>query len=276
MIAIDLKIKYYLIIKQKTIFKVVQALGILLKFRLISFKPTTYNENVAEYSLITERVLFLLRYSRYVALIQTKFGHTSALLTEELLRSGTQIASQIIIKALANVENKEEKENMIEFRDRFHDLVKSNYFIRAPSSTATPTSAAVPKFSIDQMDLFSCPDIEIQDLIDLKKAKNMSTVKTSDVEIYWYVNFERFHQEFRDVIMVSAIERKIDTNAGECLRFILLQMYAKTDPWQQVSNPISYVEIKQACDKKSNNIEMLRYLDQYILTIRKIFLMILP
>lgn len=30
------------------------------------------------------------------------------------------------------------------------------------------------------------------------------------------------------------------------------------------SNPIPFVEIKQICEKKSNNLELIKYLDHYI------------
>jgi DNA-directed RNA polymerase III subunit RPC3 len=41
-------------------------------------------------------------------------------------------------------------------------------------------------------------------------------------------------------------------------------MYTKTKPGEDISNPMSFAEIRQLCEKKSNNLEMLRYLDQYI------------
>lgn len=52
---------------------------------------------------------------------------------------------------------------------------------------------------------------------------------------YWQINFSRFHQDFRDAIMVDAIERKIGASASECFKYILKQMYERTDPWQRVS-----------------------------------------
>lgn len=34
--------------------------------------------------------------------------------------------------------------------------------------------------------------------------------------------------------MISALTRQIDPNAGECFKYFLLQMYARTDPWKVV------------------------------------------
>lgn len=52
---------------------------------------------------------------------------------------------------------------------------------------------------------------------------------------YWQINFSRFHQDFRDAIMVGATERKLGASAAECFKYILVQMYERTDPWQRVS-----------------------------------------
>lgn len=121
---------------------------------------------------------------------------------------------------------------MIHLRDQFKDLVASNYLIRAPYVPAE-SSTSVPRLESGSSTLFVCPEIDVQDLIHLQKQTQ--NIKLKDSDIFWMVNFEKFHQEFRDALMVSAIERKIDANAGECFKHILLQMYASTDTWQVVS-----------------------------------------
>ena len=35
--------------------------------------------------------------------------------------------------------------------------------------------------------------------------------------------------------MISAIERKLGASAAECFKYILKQMYERTDPWQRVN-----------------------------------------
>jgi hypothetical protein len=67
--------------------------------------------------------------------------------------------------------------------------------------------------------------------------------------IFWMVNFERFHQDFRDMIMIDAIERKLDTNAGECFKYMLEIMYLKTHAWQVVISTTenNYFKILKSC-----------------------------
>lgn len=54
--------------------------------------------------------------------------------------------------------------------------------------------------------------------------------------IFWQINFSRFHQDFRDAIMIGSVERKLGASAAECFKYILKQMYERTDPWQKVKN----------------------------------------
>lgn len=84
---------------------------------------------------------------------------------------------------------------------------------------------------------------------------------------------DRFHQDFRDQLMISAVERKIDANAGECLKFILQQMYVCTSPWMVYSNPISFTDIRHQVETKSMNNELIKYLDQYVSILCEFFLL---
>lgn len=78
------------------------------------------------------------------------------------------------------------------------------------------------------------------------------------------VNTDRFHQEFRDELILSAVERKINPNAAAVMKHILHQMYLRTKPWEPSSNPIPFVEIRQLVEKDSANLELIKYLDQYV------------
>jgi DNA-directed RNA polymerase III subunit RPC3 len=43
------------------------------------------------------------------------------------------------------------------------------------------------------------------------------------------VTFERFHQDFRDILMISAIERKQGNVAGECFKFMARENVRQVD-----------------------------------------------
>lgn len=239
------------------------ALGVLIKYQLITFQATESNPYVAEYSLRRDEILYILRYSRYVHLIQSKYGSVGAAIAEELLHSGSQTASNTLLKCMVNNEINEKLETI---RDTFVKMIRDNYLIKLPmlvgAKDAEPDT--VPKVHVEPYDLFNPPDIDIS-LLAKVQAGTVQASQLRDSAIFWQINFNRFHQDFRDALMIAAVERKLGSSAGECFEFILKQMYESTDPWQrQHSNPFTVVEIKQQVEKISLNLDLMRHLDQYL------------
>uniref|UniRef100_A0A6B2E9S3 DNA-directed RNA polymerase III subunit RPC3 n=1 Tax=Phlebotomus kandelakii TaxID=1109342 RepID=A0A6B2E9S3_9DIPT len=235
-----------------------QALAVLLKFRLVTYEIVT-GKSFSEYSLKLDHILLILRYPRFIYYMQSKHGHTAALLVEELLRAGCETATYLISKSVLNSESKE-KNTVIEHRDKFLELIQANFFIRAIVGENSEELAESTR--TDPSLLFCKPEIDVQELLLMQEGKAVPAPKDSGH--YWHVNFEKFHQHFRDAILCQSIERKINTNASECFRYLLQSMYLRTDPWKPSSNPIPFGEIRSFCEKQSNNLELIRYLEQYI------------
>lgn len=240
-------------------FQVTASLAVLVQYRLVKFNALETNENLAEYSLLHDKVLLFLRYPRYVYFTQKKFGNISALLVEELLKSSIEVAQSIIIRSYAHSEVQNDQV-LKEFRDAFLDLAADKYFIRSPETTQD----SVPQLKVNQQTVFTTPEL---DLKQLKSCIESGAEPVADV--FWTVNFDQFHLSFRDKILIEAIERQIDSNAGECFQFILQLMYQKTDSWAVSSNPISFVEIKQLIERKSTNADLVKYVEQYVAIIEK-------
>lgn len=230
-----------------------------MQYRLVKFNALETNENLAEYSLLHDKILLFLRYPRYVYFIQKKLGNASALLVEELLKSGIEVAQSIIIRSYAHSDTQNDQV-LKEFRDAFLDLAADKYFIRSPEVTED----SVPMLKVNQQTVFTTPEL---DLKQLKSYIESGSEPASD--IYWTVNFDQFHQSFRDKILIDAIERQIDSNAGECFQFILQLMYNKTDTWAVTSNSISLVEIKQMVERKSSNADLVKHVEQYVSLIER-------
>lgn len=239
--------------------QVTASLAVLVQYRLVKFIALETNENLAEYSLLHDKVLLFLRYPRYVYFIQKKFGDPSALLVEELLKSSVEVAESVIIRAYAHSDTKNDQ-ILKNFRDSFLDLASERFFIRSPEVSEDP----VPQLKVNLQEVFKVPEIDLKDLKTL--VENGSEPSSS---VSWTVNFDKFHQSFRDKVLIDAIERQVDSNAGECFQFILQLMYNKTDPWASTSNPISFIEIKQLVERKSSNTELVKYIEQYVSIIEK-------
>lgn len=242
--------------------QVSSSLATLVKFRLLKYRPSKFKESVAEYALIPDNVLLILRYSRYMCHIQSKFGHEAALIVEELLRSGMDTVSNIIQRSVANSEEKD-KTVILKHRDKIIELIEKFYLIRAPTPEPFERQTDdVPTLVVDVPTLFMPPEIDVKKLISSVEGQTFE--KSSDYNIYWMMNYERFHQDFRDALLRSTIETKIDRNAAEMLQFLLQLMYTKTDPWQPYSSPIGFHEIKGTCEKNSETKSLVRFIEQYI------------
>lgn len=209
-----------------------------------------------------------------------------ASIAEELLNAGSETATALLVKCLADGENKAESAET--YRDTFLKMISDHYIIKIPELVpGDEQDEAVPKFQRNECDYFSLPTIDLKILAQIQKGE-ATVSKALDAAFVWSLNYDRFHQEFRDDIMKLAIERKLGENAAECFSFILNLVYNTTDPWQRVSfeciqifqirilhhlqkasNLITFVEIKQEIERKSNNLELIKYLDQYICLIGK-------
>ncbi|XP_021921270.1 DNA-directed RNA polymerase III subunit RPC3 isoform X2 [Zootermopsis nevadensis] len=214
----------------------------------------------AEYTLLADKVVLLLRYPRYLLLMKTQYGDEAEMLIEEILRQGKDTASRVIIRAATRLKEslKVEKVCLVTLRDKFLVLVNKQFVMRCPYPSEEKD---VPELTIKEKQLYLPPDINLKGLSDLEEGKPGNP---GDEGICWRVNLDRFHQDFRDQIMVSAISRRLDDNAGELLRQLLKQMYLRTEPWVATSNPVPFTELREAVRKQSSYPLLAQYVDQYL------------
>ncbi|CAD1477753.1 unnamed protein product [Heterotrigona itama] len=204
--------------------KIKEALCVLMKHGFVVYSRT---EKGMEYSLIHENILLILRYPKYMFFVKTMCGDESEMILEEVFMHGYITASEVITKTYKKIEQSpyavEEKTN------------------RKPD--------------------FTLPNLNVTAII--KKIEGDNNSDPGDSKIYWKVNFDRLIQDLRDQIIVSAISRRLDENAGELMRQLLFLMYLRTASWAHTSNPIPLTEIKEAV-KKINYPLLTHHLDQYL------------
>lgn len=235
-----------------------ESLCVLIKYRLVSFSPNK-NENIANYTLNAENVLLMLRYPKYINLIKKKFDDESEMIVEEILQRGYWTASEIILKVHQRLSKSTENAVTLgQLKDKFISLVTAKYLVRMPYSEE---DKPVPSLIIQDKELHLIPEIDLKQIVS---ARSGQTYSYTDKNIYWTVNFDRFHQDMRDKIIVTAFTRKFDENAGELVKLLLQQMYIRTQPWADVSNPVPILEIKDLLKKQSNYPQLNVFFDQYV------------
>lgn len=237
---------------------VIESLRTLLKFDIAAFEPSA-NESIADYKLLPENVLLLIRYPRYLLQMKSKYGSEAELLIEELLQQATCTATVLLFTIATKYKDDKEKNiTILKLKEMFVSLATAGYIQQAPVAELKEGSdipTLVPVATI-------VPDLDNRTLLQAMTAGNLNEVKDN---IYWRVNYDRFHQDFRDEIIIKAITRRIDENAGELMRFLLEQMYLNSPAWAPESNPVSALDVRDRCQRAATDKPLLQqYVDQYL------------
>lgn len=243
-----------------------------------------------EYQACCHRILRVLRYPRYIYTAKTLYGDTGELIIEELLQRGHMTMSSTV-KTVADrlTQNMEEGHSMdySEVSSTFSKLVETHFLQRCPPvggagtsgsapppeapaaavSTALPTPESFPEcYTVPQVTLIGRGKRQLvpedgEDQRNAKRAK-MDSETHGDEGIYWQVNFERFHQHFRDQAIISAVVNKLDQTSSEIVRTILRMSEVTTSPTATCTKPLSANELFRSLPA-SYNIPR-HILDQYL------------
>ncbi|XP_073997116.1 RNA polymerase III subunit C isoform X1 [Rhodnius prolixus] len=246
-----------------------RALCILIQYGFVSFE-TGRNPLIAEYVLQQEKIILLLRYPKYLSLINAKRGEPSRLLVEEVLKHGSITATKAILQAWKRIQQgaiAKYTDGISGLKEFFHQLIVNQYLICCPTpSESTGDDCRVPQFTVNEEEFFSPPEIDLRKLMDLEKG--IPNSDPGDTGIMWRCNFDRFHQDLRDEIVIEAVRRRFDNEASTFMDLLLQLMYERTDPWATSSNPIPFVTIRDSLEKKKWP-HLSQYLDQYIKVIEE-------
>ncbi|KAF6208472.1 hypothetical protein GE061_016928 [Apolygus lucorum] len=237
-----------------------RSLCILIQYGFVKFEPGN-NPSIAEYTLLPDNIILLLRYPRYLTIISDKYGAVSRLIIETVLKNGSVPASKVILLVwnriqAGSIENY--KDGLTGVRDTFRQLVVKQYLMSVPCPSQEPNDR-VPDLVVSETEQFCFPEIEASILLKMDKGE---PVLPPDANIYWRCNFDQFHQNMRDHIMIEAIRNRVDGHAAKFMEILLKKMYLRTEAWATQSNPVPIIEIKEETEKRSPHLT--QYLDQYI------------
>ncbi|KAK6636612.1 hypothetical protein RUM43_010274 [Polyplax serrata] len=243
-----------------TVKEVAQSLTLLINFGLVTFE-TGKDSFVAEYKLNPQKILLLLRYPKYLMLMKNHYGNEAEIIVEEILKHGRDTTSCILLRSLKRVTSEipedEKSIKLQRIRDIFEMLINKQYIKRSPKVTK---KKCVPELEPDEQNMFKLPKIDMPKLYEAF-IKNLPV---TTVDIFWEINFDRFHQDMRDDLMILSTARKINAISGEIMHFILQQMYLISNPHAPVSNPILVSELKDMCSRSKADSNITNHLEDYL------------
>lgn len=191
------------------------------------------------------------------------------MIVEELLQKGYWTASETILKVIKRLEKDHDKiVTVLSLREKFFLLVTAQYLVRLPHSL---DEKPVPTLDVKESEQFAPPIIDFAK-INLVQTGKAAVDSLPDQGVYWAVNFDRFHQDMRDKLIVNSFSKKFDENVGEFIRLLLQQMYIRTTPWAEISNPVPVIEIRDIVRKQATHQHLLAFFDQYVNVLGKFLL----
>ncbi|XP_045778619.1 DNA-directed RNA polymerase III subunit RPC3 [Maniola jurtina] len=239
--------------------QVIDSLRTLLKFDLATFEGT---DVIVDYKLLPENILLLIRYPRYLLQMKSKYGSEAEMLVEELLQQASCSATTLLVTVMNKYKDDKEKNlNLMNLKDTFISLVTAGYIQQAPLAELREGSE-VPTLVAAET---KAPELDMRELMQAV-ASNLADVKDN---VYWKVNYDRFHLDFRDDVMIKAITRRIDENAGELMRLMLEQMYLTSSPWAAESTPVPAIDLREHARRLADKPLLQQHIDQYLRVIEE-------
>ncbi|CAK1542697.1 unnamed protein product [Leptosia nina] len=233
--------------------QVIESLRTLLKFDLAKFESTSGN---VDYKLLPDNVLVLIRYPRYLLQMKSKYGTEAELIVEELLQRAACSATLLLV-SIANKYKDDTEKNLtiVTLKDTFISLATATYIQQAPVAQLKDGSDIPDLVQVASI----VPDLDTRLL--MQAMVNPADIKDN---VYWKVNYDRFHQDFTDEIMINAMTRRIDDDAGEVMRLLIQEMYLSSSAWAEESNVVALTDLREHASRLKDRPLLQQHLEHYL------------
>ncbi|XP_064416599.1 DNA-directed RNA polymerase III subunit RPC3 isoform X2 [Latimeria chalumnae] len=261
--------------------QVKKALCVLIQQNLVTY--LLHKRGFVEYNTHVDRVLRILRYPRYIYTAKTLYGDTGELVVEELLQNGKMTMSAVVKKVADRLTESMEDGKTMDYSEvskTFVQLVETHFLQKCPmvpESAAGSEPLAAPVLVTDEKEMYTVPNVSIigkgkrrrsceeddgGQKAKRKKLEEETKESPPDDGVYWQVNFDRFHQHFRDQAIVSAVASKLDQTSSEIVRTMLRMSEITTSSGAAHTQPLSSNEIFRSLPSGYNISKQI--LDQYL------------
>uniref|UniRef100_A0A8C7LVK4 DNA-directed RNA polymerase III subunit RPC3 n=1 Tax=Oncorhynchus mykiss TaxID=8022 RepID=A0A8C7LVK4_ONCMY len=215
-----------------------------------------------EYRASCEWVLSVLLYPRYIYTAKTLYGDAGELIVEEVQQRGHMTLSNTVKTVADRLTHNMEDGRSMEYSEvvsAFSKLVETHFLqcctvntlshiTRSTFSPACIPTCKPPAICNSGRGKRRRSSDDSEEQRGGKKVK-MNSESCGDEGIYWQVNFERFHQHFRDQSVISAVASKLD-------------QVSVTDPYR----PPPYRTIEDHNGNKSDFLSLRHHINKYCIT----------
>ncbi|GAB1604715.1 DNA-directed RNA polymerase III subunit RPC3-like [Argonauta hians] len=229
--------------------QVKKVLAVLITHHIVSFNVN--KKGLIEYSIDTKAILARVRFPNYICTSKTLYGDAAELLVEELLHRGEATMETIVSKVTERLNDALEASGHPKIasslvKDKFVSLVQTHFIQRCLTPVRDTGGRVISLGTPEDPDLcHEIPEVNPQRRRSESppSAKAMKISENNADTVYWQVDFDRFHQHFRDQTIISAMLNKIDKKASEIVRTILRVSETNTAVDALVTTPITINEI---------------------------------
>ncbi|KAK8771347.1 hypothetical protein V5799_025410, partial [Amblyomma americanum] len=145
----------------------------------------------------------MLRYPRYIYCAKLLYGDAGEFIIEEVLLNGRLCMSAVLQRVLERLQGSSTAE---EVKQKFVDLVKTNFLCRVPYPDPNVEDTKIPTLVLREDDIHEIPEVRLYLLKQNSgeapmeppakkiKTENLDGERQPDEKQYWRVNVDRFHQ----------------------------------------------------------------------------------
>lgn len=200
--------------------QVKEALHILIKHNLGLFKRSK-NGSTAEYKLNYHNILQILSYSKYLQLIQSKYGDLARDIVNAFMIHGYSSLSHIILRIAKQNSTDLHAINLTHLRDMCMKLVHDEYLVRHCDISSLPDDQLVPNITVEESEKSMEPKIDMKLLYECLEHKDNSLLVDC---VIFGLDLSRFDQDYRDEILLGAIEQRFSSDA----RLVFSELLSET------------------------------------------------
>ncbi|XP_053205321.1 DNA-directed RNA polymerase III subunit RPC3-like [Panonychus citri] len=249
-----------------------KSLAVLIHHCLIT--TSKHARGFIEYKAEPERILYLLRYPKYIYIAKSVFGDFGEQIVEEILGEGIMTPDGIVSKVYNRMKNTSENRDTDNYPNLIFEvlarMVQAKYIVRAcVISNETNETDWFPSTIETEDEFRAMQKSAISGLVKSENETSEPATKRQRKEpqakedVYYMVNPDQFHLYLRDMTILEGLKAHYDDEKAAQLVQVMLRL-SQSSPWTKETIAISKSDIVSHC-LRENLFPSRDIVDEYLL-----------